>query len=98
MQLFTTLDPLARRVRLPGGETIILTDTVGFLHHLPHDLIEAFKATLEEARDAVRRLMDRYPQHEYYLYAPLSPEGQAPPVLRRFERRSLAETTGEVHQ
>ena len=51
-QLFTTLDPLARRVRLPGGDTIILTDTVGFLHHLPHHLIESFKATLEEARDA----------------------------------------------
>jgi GTP-binding protein HflX len=51
-QLFTTLDPLARRVKLPAGETVILTDTVGFLHHLPHHLIEAFKATLEEARDA----------------------------------------------
>jgi GTP-binding protein HflX len=51
-QLFTTLDPLARRVRLPNGETIVLTDTVGFLHHLPHHLIESFKATLEEARDA----------------------------------------------
>ena len=51
-QLFTTLDPLARRVKLHSGETIVLTDTVGFLHHLPHHLIEAFKATLEEARDA----------------------------------------------
>ena len=51
-QLFTTLDPLARRLRLPSGETVILTDTVGFLHQLPHHLIEAFKATLEEARDA----------------------------------------------
>ena len=51
-QLFTTLDPLARRMRLPSGDTMILTDTVGFLHHLPHHLIEAFKATLEEARDA----------------------------------------------
>ncbi len=51
-QLFTTLDPLARRVRLSGGETIVLTDTVGFLHHLPHHLIESFQATLEEARDA----------------------------------------------
>ena len=58
-QLFTTLDPLARRMRLPaptavgaGGEWLVLTDTVGFLHHLPHHLIEAFKATLEEARDA----------------------------------------------
>jgi GTP-binding protein HflX len=51
-QLFTTLDPLARRLRLPDGETVVLTDTVGFLHHLPHGLIESFKATLEEARDA----------------------------------------------
>ena len=51
-QLFTTLDPLARRMRLPSGEHVVLTDTVGFLHHLPHHLIEAFKATLEEARDA----------------------------------------------
>ena len=51
-QLFTTLDPLARRARLPSGEWIVVTDTVGFLHHLPHGLIEAFKATLEEARDA----------------------------------------------
>ena len=51
-QLFTTLDPLARRLKLPDGETVIMTDTVGFLHHLPHDLIEAFKATLEEVLDA----------------------------------------------
>jgi len=51
-QLFTTLDPLARRLHLSTGEIVILTDTVGFLHHLPHHLIEAFKATLEEARDA----------------------------------------------
>ena len=51
-QLFTTLDPLARRVRLQSGEWAVITDTVGFLHHLPHHLIEAFKATLEETRDA----------------------------------------------
>lgn len=51
-QLFTTLDPLARRMRLSSGDWVVLTDTVGFLHHLPHHLIEAFKATLEEARDA----------------------------------------------
>ena len=51
-RLFTTLDPLARRLRLPGGTPAILTDTVGFLHRLPHHLIEAFQATLEETRDA----------------------------------------------
>ncbi|MBI3319268.1 MAG: GTPase HflX [Candidatus Omnitrophica bacterium] len=49
---FTTLDPLARRLRLPRGRQVIVTDTVGFLHRLPHHLIEAFKATLEETRDA----------------------------------------------
>jgi len=51
-QLFTTLDPLARRMALPAGHTVIVTDTVGFLHQLPHHLIEAFHATLDEARDA----------------------------------------------
>jgi GTP-binding protein HflX len=51
-QLFTTLDPLARRIRLASGQSAVLTDTVGFLHHLPHHLVEAFKATLEEAREA----------------------------------------------
>jgi GTP-binding protein HflX len=49
---FTTLDPLARRLRRSDGSWAILTDTVGFLHRLPHHLIEAFKATLEEAEDA----------------------------------------------
>jgi GTP-binding protein HflX len=51
-RLFSTLDPLSRQLRLPGGRTVILTDTVGFLHRLPHHLIESFKATLEEAQDA----------------------------------------------
>lgn len=51
-QLFTTLDPLARRVSLEDGQDFVLTDTVGFLHRLPHQLVEAFKATLEQAEDA----------------------------------------------
>jgi len=49
--LFTTLDPLAKSLKLPNGENIIVSDTVGFLHNLPHHLIEAFKATLEEATE-----------------------------------------------
>ena len=48
-KLFATLDPTSRKVKLPGGRTIILTDTVGFIRKLPHRLIDAFKATLEEA-------------------------------------------------
>ncbi len=51
-QLFTTLDPLTRRVELGDGQDFVLTDTVGFLHQLPHHLVEAFKATLEQAEDA----------------------------------------------
>ncbi|MCK9594814.1 MAG: GTPase HflX [Candidatus Omnitrophica bacterium] len=51
-KLFTTLDPLSKSLTLPGGEHIIISDTVGFLHELPHHLIEAFKATLEEVMEA----------------------------------------------
>ncbi|MFH0762784.1 MAG: GTPase HflX [Candidatus Omnitrophota bacterium] len=50
--LFTTLDPLYKSLQLPNGENIIISDTVGFLHNLPHHLIEAFKATLEEVAEA----------------------------------------------
>lgn len=50
--VFTTLDPLLRRVYLPDFGTIIVADTVGFIKDLPHELIEAFHATLEETRGA----------------------------------------------
>lgn len=50
--LFTTLDPLSKALTLPNGTKIVLLDTVGFLHELPHQLIEAFKATLEEVVEA----------------------------------------------
>ncbi|HEX3017886.1 MAG TPA: GTPase HflX [Caproicibacter sp.] len=51
-RLFATLDPTARALKLPGGETVMLIDTVGFLRRLPHHLIEAFKSTLEQAASA----------------------------------------------
>ena len=51
-RLFTTLDPTIRRLRLPGGREVLLADTVGFVRRLPHRLVEAFKSTLEEVRDA----------------------------------------------
>ncbi len=51
-KLFATLDPTTRGLRLPGGQEILLTDTVGFINKLPHHLIEAFKSTLEEAKYA----------------------------------------------
>lgn len=51
-QLFATLDPTLRRLELDGGEALILADTVGFISHLPHELVAAFRATLEETRRA----------------------------------------------
>ncbi len=51
-KLFATLDPTLRRVEVAKGQPIILADTVGFIRHLPHDLVAAFRATLEETREA----------------------------------------------
>ena len=51
-QLFATLDPTLRRIELTDVGTVVLADTVGFIRHLPHDLVAAFKATLQETRDA----------------------------------------------
>ncbi len=51
-RLFSTLDPTTRRLRLPGGETVLCSDTVGFVRRLPHQLVEAFQSTLEEVREA----------------------------------------------
>jgi GTP-binding protein HflX len=51
-QLFATLDPTVRRLRLPGGAMIVMADTVGFIRELPHELIAAFQSTLQEARSA----------------------------------------------
>lgn len=51
-QLFATLDPTSRILELPSGKEIVLTDTVGFIQNLPHDLVAAFRATLEEANEA----------------------------------------------
>ena len=68
-KLFATLDPTTRRVRLNEGQTVIVSDTVGFIHKLPHQLVEAFQATLEEVTRAdilleVADLADpRAPEH-----------------------------------
>lgn len=51
-KLFATLDSTTRRLELPSGETVLITDTVGFIRKLPHHLIEAFKSTLDEVRYA----------------------------------------------
>jgi len=69
-QLFSTLDPTTRRLDLPDGRSVTLTDTVGFVRKLPHTLVEAFKSTLEEAVEAelLVHVIDgsaEEPQHQY---------------------------------
>jgi GTP-binding protein HflX len=66
-KLFATLDPTTRRLRLPTNQNVLLTDTVGFIRKLPHGLVEAFKATLEEVvqADLLLHIVDTsHPQAE----------------------------------
>ncbi len=64
-KLFATLDPTSRQVKLGDGQTAIVTDTVGFIHKLPHQLVEAFRATLEEVNraDVLVELVDGSDDH-----------------------------------
>jgi len=63
-KLFATLDPCSRRCPLPGGGHVIITDTVGFIRKLPHSLVAAFRATLEEVNDADLILLVADASHE----------------------------------
>jgi len=70
--LFATLDPTTRRLRLPTNQNVLLTDTVGFIRKLPHGLVEAFKATLEEViqADLLLHVVDiSHPQAEEQVAA-----------------------------
>ena len=83
-RLFATLDATTRRLQLPGGETVLVSDTVGFVRKLPHQLVEAFKSTLEVVADADLLV------HVVDASAP-DPEGQIDAVravLDRDRRRS----------
>ena len=69
-KLFATLDPTTRKFELPGGETVLLTDTVGFIKKLPHHLVNAFRSTLDEAvcADIIMILTDASdPEYESQL-------------------------------
>jgi GTPase len=69
-KLFATLDPTTRRIEMPDGQPLLLTDTVGFIRNLPHRLVEAFKATLEEAiiSDFLIHVLDASSPEIYALY------------------------------
>jgi GTP-binding protein HflX len=92
-KLFATLDPTTRRLRLPTNQNVLLTDTVGFIRKLPHGLVEAFKATLEEVvqADLLLHVVDvSHPQAEAQIAsvdAVLSEIGaQGKPTLMVFNK------------
>jgi GTPase len=88
-QLFATLDPTSRNVKLGDGQSVVVTDTVGFIHKLPHQLVDAFRATLEEVNRAdllleVVDVADRHaPEHRATVQQVLDElgAGQKPRLL-----------------
>ena len=93
-KLFATLDPTTRVRKLPSGQEILLTDTVGFIRKLPHHLIEAFKSTLEEARyaDLILHVADvsnpRMDEQMYTVYETLkSLDVMDKPVVTVFNKQ-----------
>lgn len=96
--LFATLDPTTRSMELDGGETVLLTDTVGFIRKLPHHLIDAFRSTLEEAKfsdmiihvaDASSPDMDAHMQVVYETLRRLGIGDK--PVITLFNKMDVAE-------
>jgi GTP-binding protein HflX len=103
--LFATLDPTTRRLKLPTNQNVLLTDTVGFIKKLPHGLVEAFKATLEEVvrADLLLHVVDiSHPQAEAQIdavNAVLKEIGAAEkPVLMVFNKIDRLEGGGAVNR
>ena len=97
-KLFATLDPTTRGLKLPSGQEILLTDTVGFIRKLPHHLIEAFRSTLEEAKyaDIILHVVDvsnpQMEQQMYTVYETLYQLGvQEKPILTAFNKQDRLE-------
>jgi GTP-binding protein HflX len=105
-KLFATLDPTSRQVKLGDGQTAIVTDTVGFIHKLPHQLVDAFRATLEEVNraDVLVEVVDaadpHFAEHRLTVQAVLDELGAgAKPRLVAFNKADLlapAARHGEV--
>jgi GTP-binding protein HflX len=101
--LFATLDPLMRRLKLPTGLEIVLIDTVGFIANLPHELVEAFQATLEEVTtaDLLLHVHDasnpEYPAQAADVHSVLAQIGAADKkTLQVFNKLDCAEQAGET--
>lgn len=98
-KLFATLDPTTRNIVLPGGEQVLLTDTVGFIRKLPHHLIEAFRSTLEEAKyaDMILHVVDSSNpsayKHMHVVYETLKNLGvKDKTVITLFNKQDLLPT------
>ena len=92
------MDPTTRELKLPSGQSILLTDTVGFIRKLPHHLIEAFKSTLEEAKyaDLILHVVDtanpQMDEQMYTVYETLTNlEVKDKPIITVFNKQDLAE-------
>ena len=99
-KLFATLDPTTRNLELPSGQQILMTDTVGFISKLPHQLVDAFKSTLEEAvyADIILHVVDASnPQMDtqmHVVYETLEHLGaQDKPVITAFNKMDLWENS-----
>ena len=97
-KLFATLDPTTRSRKLPSGQEILLTDTVGFIRKLPHHLIDAFKSTLEEAKyaDLILHVVDasnpQMDEQMYVVYDTLRQMGaEGKPVITLFNKQDRLE-------
>jgi GTP-binding protein HflX len=99
-KLFATLDPTSRQVKLGDGQTAIVTDTVGFIHKLPHQLVDAFRATLEEVNraDVLIEVVDasdgHYEEHRATVQTVLDELGAGDkPRLVAFNKADLVDRT-----
>ncbi|WP_096189043.1 GTPase HflX [Evansella halocellulosilytica] len=93
-QLFATLDPTTKKMKLPSGMEVLLTDTVGFIQQLPTSLIAAFRSTLEEVKEAdlIIHVVDAsnadFPNHEKTVYSLLEElEADKLPILTVYNKR-----------
>lgn len=103
--LFATLDTTTRRIELPDGQPLLLTDTVGFVRNLPHGLVEAFKATLEEAviADFLIHVLDAsapevFQFHETTLAVLKELGADDKKIVTVLNKVDLVEDTGRLHE
>ncbi len=99
-QLFATLDPTTRNLKLPSKQEVLITDTVGFIRKLPHHLIEAFRSTLEEAKyaDIILHVVDasnpQVDEQMYIVYETLQNlEVKNKPIITAFNKQDKVEGT-----